>query len=189
MAADVSPVSCGSVARRDSKRIRIYHGCNQIRRPVRATLFGAYFPTKKYAPHPLPRFADMRDQLPAPILDEKPQYLAMYWKAWELAFKNFHEPQPGSGFDSQFIDAAFNENIFQWDTCFMTMFCNVAHPLVPGIVSLDNFYSKQHQDGEICREICRATGADCDFWVNHEHKPLFSRWGWGQSANDPVIYY
>jgi hypothetical protein len=151
-------------------------------------MLGSYFPTKKYTPHPLPRFAELRDQLPAPILDEKPQYIAMYWKAWELAFKNFHEPQPGSGFDSQFIDAAFNENIFQWDTCFMTMFCNVAHPLVPGIVSLDNFYAKQHQDGEICREICRATGADCDFWVNREHKPLFSRWGWGQSANDPVIY-
>jgi len=149
---------------------------------------GAYFPGKKYLPHSLPRFAEMRNQLPAPILDEKPQYIAMYWKAWDLAFKNFHEPQPGSGFTSQFIDAAFNENIFQWDTCFMTMFCNVAHPLVPGIVSLDNFYAKQHPDGEICREICRATGADYDPWVNKEHKPLLSRWGWGRSANAPVIY-
>ncbi len=41
MAADVSPASCGSSARRDSRRIRVYHGCKQIRRPVRATLFGA----------------------------------------------------------------------------------------------------------------------------------------------------
>ncbi len=156
--------------------------------PASSPTLGDYFAIKKYAPQPLPRFAEMRDQLPAPILDEKPSYIAMYWKAWELAFKNFHEPQAGSGFVSQFIDAAFNENIFQWDTCFMTMFCNVAHPLAPGIASLDNFYAKQHADGEICREICRATGTDCAFWVNKEHKPLFSRWGWGQSANAPVIY-
>jgi len=68
----------------------------------------------------------------------------MYWKSWELAFKNFHEPASGSGYVSQFIDAAFNENIFLWDTCFITMFCNCAHPLVPGIASLDNLYAKQH---------------------------------------------
>ena len=41
MAVDVSPESCGSLARRDSKRIRVYHACKQIHRPVRATLFGA----------------------------------------------------------------------------------------------------------------------------------------------------
>ena len=112
----------------------------------------------------------------------------MYWKAWELAFNNFHEPASGSGFVSQFIDAAFNQNIFLWDTCFMTMFCNVAYPLVPGIGSLDNFYAKQHTDGEICREIGRATGVDYAEWVNREDKGLFSRWGWNGAPNAPVIY-
>jgi len=85
----------------------------------------------------------------------------MYWKSWELAFRNFPEPATDSGYVSQFIDAAFNENIFLWDTCSMTMFCNYAHPLVPGLASLDNFYAKQHADGEICREINRSTGQDC----------------------------
>ena len=59
----------------------------------------------------------------------------------------------------------------------MTMFCNYGHPLVPGIGTLDNFYAKQHADGEICREIVRATGQDFGPWVNSEHKGLFSRWG------------
>jgi len=149
---------------------------------------GRYFAKKEYAPRPLPKFADLRDQLPSPIYDEKTEWVRMYWKAWELAFRNFHEPAPGSGFVSQFIDAAFNQNIFQWDTCFMTMFCNVAHPLVPGIGSLDNFYAKQHLDGEICREIGRATGVDFPEWVNREGKSLFSRWGWNVGPNDPVIY-
>ena len=77
----------------------------------------------------------------------------------------------------------------------MTMFCNYAYPLVPGISTLDNFYAKQHEDGEICREIVRDTGTDFDEWVNHEDKPLFSRWGWpgyderlGGDQNAPVVY-
>ena len=102
-------------------------------------------------------------------------FVQMYWKTWELAFRNFYEPRPGSGFVSQFIDAAFNQNIFLWDTCFLTMFCNYGHPLVPGIGSLDNFYAKQHADGEICREIDRASGEDFAPW-RKENRNLFSRW-------------
>ena len=137
-----------------------------------------YFGKKRYEPKPLPAFEATRDKLPAPIFDEDPNYVTCYWKAWELAFKNFHEPAPSSGFVSQFIDAAFNQNIFLWDTCFMTMFCNYAHSHVPGIGSLDNFYIKQHEDGEICREINRTTGMDFEQWVNNDNEPLFSRWGY-----------
>ena len=119
----------------------------------------AYFAKSAYEPSPLPKFETTRDKLPSPIYDENTNWVAMYWRSWELAFRNFHEPAQGSGYVSQFIDAAFNENIFQWDTCFMTMFCNYAHPLVPGIGSLDNFYRMQYPDGEIAREIDRSTGA------------------------------
>jgi glycogen debranching enzyme len=60
----------------------------------------------------------------------------------------------------------------------MTMFCNYGHPFVPGVSSLDNFYARQHEDGEICREISRAAGADYGPWTNPEGRALFSRWGW-----------
>jgi len=143
-------------------------------RPV----LGRYFAKTRYEPAPLPKFETTRDKLPSPIYDENTNWVAMYWKSWELAFQNFHEPAPGSGYVSQFIDAAFNQNIFQWDTCFMTMFCNCAHPLVPGIGSLDNFYRKQYPDGEIAREIDRATGVTYQPWRNAERRPLFTRWGW-----------
>lgn len=121
--------------------------------------------------------AETKDRLPAPIYDENLLYVRMYWKTWELAFRNFYEPPPQSGFVSQFIDAAFNQNIFLWDTCFLTMFCNYGHPLVPGIGSLDNFYAKQYADGEICREINRTTGRDFADWTNPQGRDLFSRWG------------
>ena len=72
---------------------------------------GQYFARKQYSPHPLPKFSDLRDQLPSPIYDENPDWVRLYWKAWELAFNNFHEPASGSGFVSQFIDAAFNSDV------------------------------------------------------------------------------
>jgi hypothetical protein len=135
---------------------------------------GKYFAKKAYDPKPLPKFAETKDKLPSPIYDEDPACVDMYWKAWELAFRNFHEPAKGSGYVSQFIDAAFNANIFQWDTCFMTMFCNYAQPYVPGIRSLDNFYCKQFEDGEICREIVRDTGREFEGWVDREGQGLRS---------------
>ena len=116
--------------------------------------------------------------MPSPIDDDHPLWIETYWKAWELGFHNFRAPTPENGFVSQFIDAAFSQNIFLWDSCFMTMFCNYAYPLVPGISTLDNFYAKQHEDGEISREIVRATGVDFGPWINREQKSLFSRWGW-----------
>ncbi len=150
---------------------------------------GRYFGQKTYTPKPLPRFSETRQKLPSPVFDENPLWVDLYWKAWEIAFRNFHEPAPNSGFVSQFIDAAFNDNIFLWDTAFMTMFCNVAYPLVPGIASLDNFYAKQHPTGEICREIQRASGLDFVYWVNVEDSSLFSRWGWNTSEGRASVVY
>lgn len=152
---------------------------------------GTYFRKKPARPGPVPAFDRTRAALAAPIFDENPDFIACYWKAWELAFKNFHAPAVNSGFVSPFIDAAFNQNIFLWDTCFMTMFCNYAHPHVPGICSLDNFYAKQHDSGEICREIDRETGRDFEPWINADREPLFSRWGfdWERGTRRVNITY
>jgi len=152
---------------------------------------GIYFQPIPRAATPLPTFQITRPLLPSPVYEEQPLWIECYWKAWELAFRNFHDPAKSSGFPSQFIDAAFNANIFLWDTGFMSMFANMASPLVPGIGSLDNFYAKQHASGEICREINRTTGEDFREWVNRENLPLFSRWGYHGipgAVNTPVRY-
>jgi len=147
----------------------------------------SYFKTVTYTPSPLPVFQETREKLPSPIFDENPLYVQMYWKTWEFGFRNFYEPAPKSGFVSQFIDAALNQNIFLWDTSFLTMFCNYAHPLVPGIGSLDNFYVKQHETGEICREINRTSGIDFEPWINKDRRNLFSCWG-NTKTGYPIIY-
>lgn len=138
---------------------------------------GKYFTKKQYLITPLPLFTEMRSKLPVPIYDQDSTFVDSYWKTWELAFKNFHEPTAENGFVSQYMDAAFNSNIFLWDSGFLTMFCNYGYPFVPGISTLDNFYAKQHADGEISREINRTTGIDYVGWQNVENKPLFSRYG------------
>ena len=47
---------------------------------------GAYFAPKAHQAAALPDFARTRDLLPSPIFAERPEWVAMYWKAWELAF-------------------------------------------------------------------------------------------------------
>lgn len=140
---------------------------------------GRYFDLKEVDRLELPIFSETKSKLPAPIYEENPLLVECYWKAWEIAFENFRKPAPKSGFVSNYIDAAFTfgNSIYFWDTGFMTMFCNYAHPYVPGIQSMNNFYARQHPDGEICREIHRDTGLDHDEWINHENRSLFSRYG------------
>jgi len=150
---------------------------------------GVYFTPNPVPATPLPTFAESRTLLPSPIFDENRVWVETYWRAWELAFKNFHTPAPRSGYVSQFIDAAFNKNIFLWDTAFMTMFCSIGHGLVPGIASLDNFYVKQHETGEICREIDRQTGRDFDPWVNKGRVSLYSAWGFNTAERPVPIRY
>lgn len=145
---------------------------------------GLYFAKKAHVPIAIPHFDELRSQLPAPIDDKHPLWIETYWKAWQLAFRNFHEPGPDSGFVSWYIAYPHWHTICLWDSCFMSMFCNYAYPLVPGISNLDNFYAKQHQDGEICREIARHTGLDS--WPNTEDKPLYSRWGWPAYNERPI---
>jgi len=107
---------------------------------------------------PLPAYDPSR--LPALIADDHPDWVAMYDYAWRTAFANLRQPAPGSGFVASYIDPAFNDAIFLWDTCFMTMFGRYADHVFPFIRALDNFYAKQHPDGFICREITMADGID-----------------------------
>ena len=138
---------------------------------------GKFFAKKAYAPEPLPVYETIRDRLPAPIFDEKPLYTACCEKAWKLAFRSFRKPYEGSPFVSNYIDEAFNQSLFLWDTSFMTMFLNHALPLVPGIQSLDNFYCTQLPDGEIVREVNERTG------IPHRA----SRPGTPDSLNHPIL--
>ncbi len=109
---------------------------------------------------PVPQLDEVKNLIPSPVWDGHPDEIAMYWRAWEIAFRNICHPRTGSGFVSTYIDTAYNGNIFMWDSAFITMFARYAFRAFPFQQTLDNFYSRQHPDGFICREIM-ADGWDC----------------------------
>ncbi|MCL4868423.1 MAG: glycoside hydrolase [Anaerolineae bacterium] len=109
---------------------------------------------------PIPPFSEWRSLLPAPILPDQPGWVEMYWRAWEMACHNCRLPLPDSGFVSRFIDTAFNDHTFLWDSAFMVQFGLYGRHIFPFIGTLDNFYAKQHDDGWICREINTRDGQD-----------------------------
>lgn len=107
---------------------------------------------------PLPTYDN--NTLPELIADKHPAWVAMYDYAWQTAFHNLQQPRASSGFIANFIDTAFNDNTFLWDSCFMTMFGRYGRQVFDFMGTLDNFYAKQHADGFICREISTITGND-----------------------------
>ncbi|MBN1681404.1 MAG: glycoside hydrolase [Anaerolineae bacterium] len=116
------------------------------------------FRTRCYTPTPLPGYDP--GALPALVVDDHPEWVAVYDKAWALAFGNLRQPEPESGFVANFIDTAFNDNSFMWDSCFMALFGYYGRRVFPFIQTLDNFYARQHADGFICREINTYDGRD-----------------------------
>lgn len=118
--------------------------------------------------------------LPRPIVDERPNWLTLYDKSWEIASAGVKRGTANNGFVREYLDEGFNDNIFQWDTCHMMLFAKYANGFVPSIVSLDNFYQSQHSDGAICREIRESDGSD--YWSRadpgYTNPPLFSWAEW-----------
>ncbi|HEY0866254.1 MAG TPA: trehalase family glycosidase, partial [Fimbriimonas sp.] len=79
---------------------------------------------------------------------------------------NLRRATPEDGFPSDYIDTAFNDCVFMWDSVFILQFGRYGSRAFPFQQTLDVLYSKQHPDGFICREV-RFDGSDQ--W--HRHDP------------------
>lgn len=77
-----------------------------------------------------------------------------------MAWRNLKVPVQGSGFVSSYIDTAFNDCLFLWDSVFILRFGAYARRAFDFQQTLDNFYAKQHRDGFICREVRCQDGSD-----------------------------
>ncbi|MEE9167121.1 MAG: trehalase family glycosidase [Candidatus Neomarinimicrobiota bacterium] len=144
---------------------------------------GKYFAKKHYIPEPIPSFEARKNELPSPVLDSHPEWIDMYWKCWEIAFKGFKSPPEGSPLVSNWLDEAFSPNIFQWDTIFMIMFARYGHDIFPAIQSLDNFYCLQRESGYICREFREKDGR----MIHYDEGDLFHPMGWKNTINPPLF--
>ena len=113
----------------------------------------------------LPKYDEIKDRLPSPVWEGHDDAIACYYKAWQIAFRNLRQPVEGTGFVSNFIDTAFNDFLFMWDSSFIVMFGKYASHIFNFQRTLDNMYSHQHRDGFICREICEKENGE--MW-NHD---------------------
>jgi glycogen debranching enzyme len=98
--------------------------------------------------------------IPQPILDDQPEWLALYDAAWKIAVGKIKHGTRKNRFAKRFMGEAFSNHLFQWDTCLMSMFARYAPDTLPALAALDNFYGTQHADGFICRELVEADGSD-----------------------------
>ena len=111
------------------------------------------FRQQPYTTQPWESFDSAKDKLPRPILPEHENWVRLYWRAWELAWKNLRQPQAGSGFVANFLDAATDDYLFMWDSAFMSQFGLYGRRAFDFMGNLDNLYAKQRDDGFICRQI------------------------------------
>ncbi|MBL8027373.1 MAG: glycoside hydrolase [Fibrobacteres bacterium] len=108
----------------------------------------------------LPIFKEVRNKLPIPFWEGNDSVIDCYWKAWEIAFSNLRQPTSENGFISPYIDTAFNDCLFMWDSSFIMLFGRYGIRAFDFQRTLDNFYAKQHKSGFICREIRESDGID-----------------------------
>ena len=76
----------------------------------------------------------------------------MYDTALEITKKKVRGGDSEPFFKEPFVDAAFSNNIFLWDSCFIVCFAKYHLDELPVYQALDNFYDRMEPDGFICRE-------------------------------------
>jgi len=76
----------------------------------------------------------------------------MYAKALSITKVKVRGGASEPFFKKPFVDAAFSDNIFLWDTCFIVCFAKYHLEELPVYQALDNFYNQIETDGYICRE-------------------------------------
>ena len=131
---------------------------------------GTYFWKKAWDGKPLPRWEEARGLLPEPILDSAPGAITAYDSAWQSCIRDLRSPAPGNGFVSNHLFVPFNDCIFAHDTAVMSVYGRYGMRCFDAAESFDNFYARQHETGEICREIRCSNGED--FWKKVPGDPV-----------------
>lgn len=110
----------------------------------------------------LPQYDKSKSQIPELILADKPNYVTLYNEAWKSVFSNMQAPPADSKLKYYWLDEGLCPQVIQWDTNFSIMFGRYINHIYPFILSHDNFYAVQHEDGMICR-VLNLDGSD-HYW-------------------------
>lgn len=89
-----------------------------------------------------------RKQLPAPIFEEHPRWVELYWQALEIGWNNIKHV-PNAKVPPHMTCMPGVPIVWQWDSCFMALFCRFLNGVFPGLNNLDILYRYQRSDGFI----------------------------------------
>lgn len=88
-----------------------------------------------------------RSRLPIPAVEGKPEWVELYYKAWELAFQNVDDIGR-EGWKPQLTCMPGVGTIWQWDSCLMAFITNYANGTLSALNNLDNLYRlRRKSDG------------------------------------------
>ena len=129
--------------------------------------------------------------LPIPVYDEHPEWVDLYYTAWQMAFANIDYPgQPGWLPQMSCIPGL--GVIWQWDSCFMSLFAKYSNNTLPAMNNLDNLYRLHAADGFQSMAYIIQTGLPA--YGQRINPPLFAWVEWeyylfsGDSSRFERIY-
>lgn len=118
------------------------------------------FRSQAYQPQSIPAFEEIKALLPKPILPDHEDWIALYWRAWEIMWAQLRQPTPESGFVTNYIGSADNSHLLMWDAAILTQPGLYGRRAFDFMGTLNNLYARQHSDGFICQAIDQQTGQD-----------------------------
>ncbi len=132
---------------------------------------------------------EWRKYIPVPIYDARPEYIDLYYKAWEIAHMHVRNIE-GMPQDPYMDEAFCDTQLWIWDTCFMSLFCKFAPEVFPGVETFKNFYEVLY-DGRSLPKVIPSErepewtgaipGVPSDIYIHiADNPPLFA---WGEYEN------
>ncbi|WP_433304650.1 MGH1-like glycoside hydrolase domain-containing protein [Actinoplanes sp. CA-030573] len=115
----------------------------------------------------------LKTLVPQIDLTSQPSWVTLSNRAWQIGSTNIQKGTAQNGFAARYMDEGFNDRVFLWDSCFMSMWARWAPDTFPGIQSLDNFYGKR-----------LTTGSNVGFW-DRELKEVDGSWVWYPDPSNP----
>lgn len=80
-----------------------------------------------------------KSALPVPVIEGKPEWVELYYKAWELAFHNIDYVEK-EGWKPQLTCMPGVGIVWQWDSCLMAFITNYSNGTLSALNNLDNLY-------------------------------------------------
>ena len=108
-------------------------------------------------------------KVPTPVFDQNPGYVELYWKAWEMAYDHVVE-DPGVPHSPYMDEVCYDNVIWIWDSCFMTLFNRyAAKDYFPGVANLNNIYMPLYDNANTTQSIWFADNPNLLAWVEWEN--------------------